>query len=85
MGGTTLRTAWFEKPEYSILSFDWYETDVEYTKARLQNNIYAQYSGGKFASFVSHGFEAWYIDDEDIVQKTAGLLGDATSKFYIIP
>lgn len=69
-----------------ILSFDTYtDGDVGYTQPQLRNNVYAQYSGGKFASFVSHGWETWYIDDKDVVEKTADLLGDTTSKFYIIP
>lgn len=68
-----------------ILSMEWYETDQGYTKPQLKNNIYAQYDGGQFATFVFHGFETWNINDEDVVQKTADLLGDTTSKFYIIP
>ena len=69
-----------------IFSFDTYtDGDVGYTKPQIQNNIYAQYSDGKFASFLYHGWETWYIDDEDVVQKTADLLGDTTSKFYVIP
>ncbi|MBE6962528.1 MAG: hypothetical protein E7445_08775 [Ruminococcaceae bacterium] len=69
-----------------ILSFDTYtDGDVGYTKPQIQDNIYAQYSGGKFASFLYHGWETWYINDEDVVQKTADLLGDTSSKFYVIP
>ena len=68
----------------AILSMEWYETDQGYTKPQLKNNIYAQYDGGQFAIFVFHG-ETWNINDEDVVQKTEDLLGDTTSKFYIIP
>ena len=68
-----------------ILSMEWYETDQGYTKPQLKNNIYAQYDGGQFATFVFHGFETWNINDDDVAKKTADLLGDTTSKFYIIP
>lgn len=68
-----------------ILSMEWYETDQGYTKPQLKNNIYAQYDGGQFATFVFHGFETWNINDDDVAKKTAELLGDTTSKFYIIP
>lgn len=69
-----------------ILSFDTYtDGDVGYTQPQFQNNVYAQYNGGKFVSFISHDWETWYINDEDVVKKAADLLGDTTSKFYIIP
>ena len=70
----------------AILSFDTYtDGDVGYTQPQLRNNIYAQYSGGQLATFVFHSFETWNINDDDVVKKTADLLGDTTSKFYIIP
>jgi len=64
-----------------------YEDPVhaQYTKPQLRNNLYAQYSGRDFAVYLYHSGETWAMDDPELLKKTADLLDDTTSKFYIIP
>ena len=59
--------------------------DAGYTRPRFGNNIYVQYAGRNFGDFLYQGGEAWAMDDPKLLIKAADLLGDTTSKFYIIP
>ena len=59
--------------------------DAGYTSPQLQNNTYVQYTGRNFGDFLMQGSEAWAMDDPKLLIKAAELLGDTTSKFYIIP
>ena len=59
--------------------------DAGYTRPQLQNNTYVQYTGRNFGDFLMQGSEAWAMDDPKLLIKAAELLGDTTSKFYIIP
>ncbi len=70
----------------NLPSYD-YEDPVhaQYTKPQMQNNIYAQYSDRDFALYLYHSAETWAMDDPELLTKAADLLGDTTSKFYIIP
>ena len=70
----------------NLPSYD-YEDPVhaQYTKPLFKNNIYAQYEDKSFGLFLYHSGETWAMDDPELLPKTADLLGDATSKFYIIP
>lgn len=56
-----------------------------YTRPQLRGNVYAQYSGRNFGDFLYQNGETWSIDDPDLSRKAAGLLGDATGRFYVIP
>ncbi len=55
---------------------DDFGTDPDYG-----NNVYVQHPGRLFAAFS----DVWYIDDPDLKEKAAELLGDTTSTFYILP
>ena len=70
----------------NLPSYD-YEDPVhaQYTKPQLRNNLYAQYSGRDFALYLYHSAETWAMDAPELLTKAADLLGDTTSKFYIIP
>ena len=59
--------------------------DAGYTRPQLQNNTYVQYTGRNFGDFLMQGSETWVMDDPELVTKATELLGDITSKFYIIP
>ena len=70
----------------NLPSYD-YEDPVQaqYTKPQLRNNLYAQYSGRDFALYLYHSGETWAMDDPELQTKATELLGDTTSRFYIIP
>ena len=70
----------------NLPSYD-YEAPVhaQYTKPQLRNNLYAQYSGRAFSVYLYHSGETWTMDNPELLTKAADLLGDTTSKFYIIP
>ena len=68
----------------NLPSYD-YDYYAQYTKPQMQNNIYAQYSDRDFALYLYHSAETWAMDDPELLTKAAELLGDTTSKFYIIP
>ena len=59
--------------------------DAGYTRPQLQNNIYVQYAGRNFGDFLMQGSEAWAMDNPEFLTKAAELLGDTTSRFYVIP
>ena len=59
--------------------------DAGYTRPRFGNNIYVQYAGRNFGDFLLQYSEVWAMDDPELVTKATELLGDTTSKFYIIP
>lgn len=59
--------------------------EAGYTRPQLQNNTYVQYAGRNFGDFLMQGSETWAMDDPELLTKASGLLGDTTSKFYIIP
>ena len=56
-----------------------------YTRPQFGNNTYVQYEDRNFGDFLMQGSEAWAMDDPELLTKVADLLGDSTSKFYIIP
>lgn len=56
-----------------------------YTRPQFGNNTYVQYEGRNFGGFLNHPGETWSMDDPELLTKAAELLGDATSKFYVIP
>lgn len=58
---------------------------ARFTKPRVQNNTYAQYSGSDVAVFTSPKQEKWGIDDPELLARMSERLDDATSIFYIIP
>jgi len=70
----------------NLPSYD-YEDPVhaQYTKPQLRNNLYAQYSGRDFAVYLYHSGETWSMEDPELLTKAANLLGDTTSRFYVIP
>ena len=59
--------------------------DAGYTRPQLQNNTYVQYAGRNFGDFIMQGSETWAMDDPKLLKKAEELLGDTTSRFYVIP
>ena len=59
--------------------------ELGYSRPQFRENTYAQYSGRNFGDFIYQGGQTWSIDDPKLLIKAAELLGDTTSKFYIIP
>ena len=59
--------------------------DAGYTRPQFGNNTYVQYEGRNFGDFLYQGGITWTMDDPKLLTKAAELLGDTTSKFYIIP
>ncbi len=73
-------------PYDSLLTLESYPKEdlpVSYTMPQLKNNVYVQYRGGKFASFMGYDGESWGMDDPDVVSKADKFLNDTTSKFYV--
>ena len=58
--------------------------EAGYTRPQFQNNTYIQYTGRNFGDFLMQGSEAWAMDDPELLKKAADLLGDTTSKFYVV-
>jgi len=70
----------------NLSSYDYKDqVHAQYTKPQLLNNLYAQYSGRAFSVYLYHSGETWSIDDPELQTKATELLGDTTSRFYIIP
>ena len=73
-------------PYDSLLTLESYPKEdlpVSYTMPQVKNNVYVQYKGGKFASFMGYDGESWGMDDPDVVSKADKFLNDTTSKFYV--
>ena len=62
-----------------------YAEETGYNIPTFADNVYLQHSDRKLAVFWGHGEESWHIDNENDVEKYIDMMGDTTSKFYIIP
>ena len=56
-----------------------------FTRSQFRDNTYVQYSGRNFGNFIYQSGQNWSMDNSELLSKAADLLGDTTSKFYIIP
>jgi len=73
-------------PAGNALLSPWvYAEETGYNIPTFADNVYLQHSDRKLAMFWGHGEETWHIDNEDDVEKYIDMMGDTTSKFYIIP
>jgi hypothetical protein len=54
------------------------------TRPQMSENTYVQYDGRNVADFLMQNGETWGINDSDLLKKSAELLQDATSEYYVI-
>ncbi len=62
----------------------WFYTDDGDTVPVIRNNTYVQYADRKFGYFSMCEERNVYMDDPELLIKAAEMIGDTTSKFYVI-
>lgn len=67
-----------------IFAFDYEAKFMDYTRPLIQNNVFVQYKGRRFADFEWQDEDAWYLEDEDFAEKMYYFFGETESEFYII-
>ena len=69
----------------ALLNFFMYNFELfTCTRPQMSGNTYVQYSGRNVADFLMQNSETWGINDSDLLKKSAELLQDTTSEFYVI-
>lgn len=67
-----------------LFAFDYEAKFMDYTRPLIQNNVFVQYKGRRFADFEWQDEDAWYLEDEDFAEKMYYFFGETESEFYII-
>ena len=62
----------------------WFYEDQGNTIPQIRNNTYVQYADRKFGYFSMCEDRNVYMDDPELLIKAAEMIGDTTSKFYVI-
>ncbi len=67
----------------NIFAFDYEAKFYDYTKPRIENNVFVQYKGRRFADFEYQDNDTWYLEDRDFAEKMYYFFGETNSEYYI--